>query len=120
MGDMSEDADAWAEAREGLTEVRALLAARPHQNETKPHQSKTKIDRIADMLQAYTSAKSSPVGSTVHCPTCGVAHIKTTYQKVFCSNGKTKRGGNCKDVYWNSVDDKRSERANKYMISRNA
>lgn len=113
MGDMSEDADAWAEAREGLTEVRALLSA-------KPHQSKTKTDRIADMLQAYTSAKSSPVGSTVYCPTCGVAHIKTTYQKVFCSNGKTKRGGNCKDVYWNSVDEKRSERANKYMISRNA
>lgn len=113
MGDMSEDADAWAEAREGLTEVRALLTA-------KPHQSKTKTDRIADMLQAYTSAKTSPVGSTVHCPTCGVEHTKTTYQKVFCSNGKTKRGGNCKDVYWNSVDDKRAERANKYMISRNA
>jgi hypothetical protein len=117
-GDMSEDADAWAEAREGYLEVRAVMA-----DMTKVLQKSTTVgekqNNIRDMLDAYQTAKSSLVGSQVHCPTCGKLHTKTTYHKVFCSNGRTKRGGNCKDVYWNSVDEKRAERANAYLLLNN-
>lgn len=63
------------------------------------------------MDQLYARAKAARVGSMIACPTCGKEHLKTTYHKVFCSNGKTKRGGNCKDRYWNTVDEERSERA---------
>ena len=116
MGDMSYDADCWAEAREGLLEVQTLL--KMGQKSQKNHQQPVAQRSIADMQAAYTSAKSSAIGSQVHCPTCGKLHTKTTYHKVFCSNSRTRKGGNCKDVYWNSVDEIRAERANKYMMTK--
>lgn len=56
----------------------------------------------------YTAAKDAKVGSVIHCPTCNASHRKTTYHKVFCAKKK------CKDTYWNTVDDKRRERAKIY------
>ena len=72
-------------------------------------------DPIADaadtrqtMRTLYDRAKAAPVGSRIGCPTCGKRHSKTSYQKVFCRNtGK----GNCKDRYWNTVDEVRSIKA---------
>jgi ribosomal protein L32 len=60
------------------------------------------------MRRLYDKAKAAPVGSRIVCPTCGKRHSKTSYQKVFCRN--TGRG-NCKDRYWNTVDEVRSIKA---------
>lgn len=64
----------------------------------------------------YEEAKNAPIGSQIVCPTCGNKHKKTTYHKIFDSNGKTKKGkgNNCKDEYWNTVDPKRRARAKEY------
>lgn len=61
----------------------------------------------------YDDAKRAKTGTTIRCPTCGRLHVKTTYNKIFCSNQKTVKRGplSCKDAYWNRVDeDKRSYR----------
>lgn len=71
------------------------------------HDNKSR-DRINLFKSRYDSAKSAKVGTNIHCPTCNKSHIKTTYHKVFC--GRVR----CKDEYWNTVDDKRRERAKKY------
>jgi hypothetical protein len=60
------------------------------------------------MRSLYDKAKAAPVGSRVVCPACGKRHSKTSYQKVFCRN---KGRGNCKDRYWNTVDEVRSIKA---------
>jgi hypothetical protein len=60
------------------------------------------------MKSLYDTAKAAPVGSKILCPTCRRSHRKTSYQKIFCCN--TGRG-NCKDRYWNSVDELRSIKA---------
>ena len=66
-------------------------------------------DRIGLLRNRYDAAKVAKRGSTISCPTCGKQHIKTSYQKVFCSNGSHGKG-NCKDRYWNFVDDNRRHR----------
>lgn len=53
----------------------------------------------------YDIAKAAQTGSNINCPVCNKVHVKTTYHKVFCSNQKTRKGGNCKDHYWNVADD---------------
>jgi hypothetical protein len=73
-------------------------------------------DRVEHMVALYERARNAQVGTQIVCPTCGRTHVKTTYHKVFCSNQKRKRRNNgrkrsCKDVYWNSVNDERRERA---------
>jgi len=65
---------------------------------------------VASMVQKYNAARTASIGSVIRCPTCYRQHQKTTYHKVFCSNGR-RRGGNCKDRYWNIVDDTRRDRA---------
>lgn len=65
----------------------------------------------AQMRAAYQHARKAKVGTAISCPSCGRRHFKTTYHKVFCSNGKTSRGGNCKDTFWNAADPVRAERA---------
>jgi hypothetical protein len=60
------------------------------------------------MRRLYDIARAAPVGSKIRCPVCRSRHRKTSYQKVFCHN--TGRG-NCKDRYWNAVDEMRSIRA---------
>lgn len=65
------------------------------------------------MRARYDTAVAAKQGTTFACPSCGKSTVKSTYNKVFCSNGRTARKGqnNCKDRYWNSVDPNRSERA---------
>lgn len=65
---------------------------------------------VQRMKAAYRQAKEAPTGSVIVCPVCGRNHTKTTYHKVFCSNGKNG-GRNCKDRYWNVTVDSRRERA---------
>lgn len=50
------------------------------------------------------------IGSVVACPNCGRSFRKKTKTHIFCSNGRSKRGGNCKDDYWNRVRDKQDGR----------
>ena len=52
----------------------------------------------------YNNAKTAKVGESIVCPGCNGRHVKNTYQKVFCSNAKTKKTNNCKDKFWNLVD----------------
>jgi hypothetical protein len=72
--------------------------------------------KIAEMQQReialnvrYDNARRAKVGSTIICPVCEQKHTKTTYNKIFCSNGRTKGKGqsNCKDSYWNAVDERK-------------
>ena len=56
----------------------------------------------------YDRNKSAKVGAKIHCPVCGKESIKTTYHKIFCGRPR------CKDLYWNTVDVKRRERAKRY------
>lgn len=56
------------------------------------------------MFVLYERAKKAIVGSTIRCPYCNKNHTKNTYQKVFCSNQKTRGRNNCKDNFWNTVD----------------
>jgi uncharacterized protein with PIN domain len=60
---------------------------------------------IRDAVQRYHAAKSAKTGSSIRCPQCGKLITKTTYNKVFCSNGRTVKGrSSCKDAYWNAVN----------------
>jgi len=58
----------------------------------------------------YEDATTAATGSTITCPSCGKAFTKNTYHNKFCSNQKTAGKNNCKDWYWNNVDDFRRER----------
>ena len=69
----------------------------------------TKLSR--KMKKRYAINKEAKIGSEINCACCGKSTIKTTYHKMFCSNGKTKKKGNCKDRYWNTVDEDRRYRA---------
>lgn len=73
-------------------------------------------DDRSRMLALYKDAQRAQVGATIRCPTCQRLHVKTTYHKAFCSNGRTKGKGkkNCKDGYWNFVDRERCERASSF------
>lgn len=53
----------------------------------------------------YDRNKAVKVGEELRCPVCGTKVIKTTYHKIFCGRPR------CKDLYWNTVDVKRRERA---------
>lgn len=56
----------------------------------------------------YAKNKKAKVGTRITCPVCGKPFKKKSYQHAFCSN---KGKGNCKDAYWNSVDEIRSIRS---------
>jgi len=58
--------------------------------------------------QLYSEAKRAKVGQKMHCPTCKRFLKKKSYQHVFCTN---KGPNNCKDRYWNIVDETRFYRA---------
>lgn len=68
-------------------------------------------EKDEQMKNRYKEAEEAKIGSEIKCACCSKKIIKTTYHKRFCSNGKTKRGGNCKDKYWNTVDVGRRLRA---------
>lgn len=57
-----------------------------------------------EMRSRYEKAASARTGQVIICPTCGTSVRKRTYNKKFCSPG-------CKDRYWNTVDERRKERA---------
>jgi len=77
--------------------------------------AKAQAETRAKLCKRYTVASEAKIGTTIHCPVCNKAIVKTTYHKIFCSNGKTRKGGNCKDKYWNRVDENRSFRAKMFM-----
>jgi hypothetical protein len=62
---------------------------------------------IKQALARYEDNTKAKVGDTICCPSCGKNFKKKSYQQKFHS---TK----CKDIYWNSVDDVRRERAKFY------
>jgi hypothetical protein len=59
----------------------------------------------------YDLAKKATVGETIECPACGKKFPKRSYQHAFCCN---KGRNNCKDRYWNTVDETRADRARLY------
>lgn len=69
---------------------------------------------IDKMQRLYSQARSAKVNSTIKCPCCQKSIVKTTYHKVFCSNARTKGRKNCKDRYWNTVDESRAKRARRF------
>ena len=57
------------------------------------------------MLDLYSKAKSTKIGQNMQCPSCGKGIVKTTYNKVFCSNGRNTKGkSSCKDYFWNVMN----------------
>lgn len=66
-------------------------------------------ERQKDIKQLYDVAKAAKVGTMIVCPTCKELHKKTTYHKVFCSNGKKSRK-DCKSKYWNTIHPERLDR----------
>lgn len=63
---------------------------------------------VSNAIDKHNAAKKAKTGVQIECPTCSKVFKKRSYQQAFCSN---KGRGNCKDRYWNIVDDKRQERA---------
>lgn len=66
-------------------------------------------ERQKDIKQLYDVAKAAKVGTEIVCPVCKEKHKKTTYHKVFCSNGKKSRK-DCKSKYWNTIHPERLDR----------
>lgn len=58
----------------------------------------------------YAIASSSLVGEEVLCPHCKNKFTKVHPKQAFCSNARSRRGGNCKDRYYNMQKDYRKER----------
>lgn len=71
------------------------------------------VGKTIDARNKYSLAKSAKVGDTVCCAGCGKKFIKTTYNKTFCSNGRTTKGkSSCKDRYHNMMTPSRLDRLN--------
>jgi len=69
---------------------------------------------VVSLMGRYDQNKSAKIGDVISCPVCDKRFVKRTRDHTFCSNGRRKKGGNCKDRYWNTVDDERRERAKAY------
>lgn len=65
-------------------------------------------------FNTYARAKEASVGSEINCPYCGCKFKKDVYNKVFCSNAKSKGNKNCKDNFWNKVDPDKKCRKTEY------
>lgn len=65
-------------------------------------------ERRDQMAAAYQAARQTKTGSRIECPACQRELIKRSYQHVFC---RSKGKGNCKDFFWNQLDDTRLARA---------
>jgi len=66
---------------------------------------------LNEMQKRYADNKRAEVGTIIRCACCATKFIKKTKQSQFCSN---KGKGNCKDTYWNNIDDSRRERSHRY------
>lgn len=70
-------------------------------------------NEIRRMRTVYQHNKQAKVGATITCPVCNKQFQKKSYQQAFCSNGNKQKNNthlgvkNCKDKYWNFVDDNR-------------
>lgn len=73
---------------------------------------------ISTMEVKYNKNLKAPTGTIIECPVCNKKFNKATYHKVFCSNQKTGGPDNCKDRYWNTVDEKRRFRAMTWNTSK--
>lgn len=71
------------------------------------NRSTSHINLIKQAQDRYDTNVKAKVGDTICCPSCGRNFKKKSYQQKFHS---TK----CKDIYWNSVDPIRRERAQRY------
>jgi len=72
---------------------------------------------IAEMRKRYNAATNAATGATIPCPNCNRLFVKARYNKVFCSNQRSKgrrKSNNCKDRYWNTTDDHRRARASAF------
>ena len=70
---------------------------------------------ITSLKTLYNQTKKAKIGHVIKCPACKQKHIKTTYNKVFCSNAKTVGNPNCKDNFWNFVDPEKKCRNTEYF-----
>jgi hypothetical protein len=91
--DDAEAADYYAAALESIDRVLAHRLDNPESLESGP----TLLD----------IALAAEIGQSVSCPQCKKPFVKKTKSHTFCSNAKTKHGGNCKDRYWNLNRDDR-------------
>lgn len=66
-------------------------------------------ERQQELTRLYEVAKAAKVGTDIVCPVCKTMHNKTTYHKVFCSNGR-KTNKDCKSKYWNTIHPERLDR----------
>lgn len=66
-------------------------------------------ERQRNIKELYDIAKDAKVGTVITCPVCKEKHTKTTYHKVFCSNGRKSRK-DCKSKYWNTIHPERLDR----------
>lgn len=66
---------------------------------------------LDEMYQRYYENKNIPTGNKIKCACCGKTIIKHNYQTQFCSN---KGSGNCKDRFWNNIDEQRRNRQKKF------
>ncbi len=100
-GDHAEHADDAADIAQTRAELRELMRPRISVQ-----------DAITKARDLYVTAKAAKTGVTICCPGCGSRFRKRSYQQAFCSN---KGPGNCKDLYWNTTDSTRLERAREFM-----
>ena len=75
------------------------------------YNQQTYYAELNEMQKRYADNKHSDIGTTIRCAYCAKRIIKQSQQHQFCSN---KGAGNCKDAYWNNVDDTRRERSHRY------
>lgn len=105
----SERADEHLEIQESKRNLRQLIFG------NKLDERKKSEERLQNMVSAmeakYKHNLIAATGSIIECPVCSKKFKKATYHKVFCSNQKTHGPENCKDRYWNTVDERRRERA---------
>lgn len=66
-----------------------------------------------EAINQYNLNKDAKIGEDIACPCCGVIFKKKTKQQAFCSNGRTVGAGNCKDAYWNKMDENKRNRKHK-------
>lgn len=76
--------------------------------------------RVQQLGRDYNAAKHAAIGVTVRCANCGKLFVKKTLQMAFCSNARSKAGGNCKDRFWNQYSPDRADRASAVLALRQA
>lgn len=94
--------DGWEEAAEAADILNGTHPLFPGSGE-----DIRKSERDA-LLERWGRVKRAMAGTVVHCPVCSRSFRKLRASHVFCRH---KGRGNCKDRFWNTVNDERRERA---------